>query len=633
MNTRKSLLIIAFCVLAVTQLWPFTIGHHLNADDTLRHYFGLINNVAGLIAVTWQSAIEHGRLTYLIHVPLQIFANYFTDHQSFRIFVILIFFLSISAFCYHCKQLFGTKIGGLMLVLILSSMPLAYHHMPPTSYPLMISLPLLVLLIVRIALFNRISPFSSRSGPIVVGAVQTFCLLSSDYLLIIGCFILILTNIQLVFPKHLAPDNLHVERLIARQRLLTDFSSIGVAIASWIAFRALFHEPVSGNYLETGAEYGYLSILYFTLQHIINGTIFGLHSGLNPPHLGPIPVLNAVLSALAASIALSLLYRTASEPRGTTLMAAAAGTAFALSITLPVISIVKYQQWCAAGDCAYIDSRYAAWGVALSAAAALSLIRGSGRNRVRAYLISTTLISAVAAITAVNNYGVMKDMNRDTWTWQNAGLIKCALEYSLMESSSSRVALNDNDVTTLEKPPWHGWRSDYYTYWQEYLNTIGSDCDSAPKIQANEWINFGTESGEPEVFLLGWHDPEPWGRWSKGHRAHVLFQVPDSHRNRSDWTLEIGGAGFGPSSSVGLSFNGMEICKLELGREGGIIRIPLAVAPRDGNTVALTIYTPNAASPAMVGESQDDRILGLGVNRLQLLPDDDLASCEVISEG
>jgi hypothetical protein len=125
-------------------------------------------------------------------------------------------------------------------------------------------------------------------------------------------------------------------------------------------------------------------------------------------------------------------------------------------------------------------------------------------------------------------------------------------------------------------------------------------------------ISYAQDSSDAQTRLYGWAMPEPFGTWSVGERAVLLIPVDEVNRPQA-LTFEA-------------SSFGAQRVRITVGQGGGRdyaldpiprrLTIPLKAEDVVGGVVEVTFETPEAKSPASVGESLDSRILGVALRSI-----------------
>jgi phosphoglycerol transferase len=113
----------------------------------------------------------------------------------------------------------------------------------------------------------------------------------------------------------------------------------------------------------------------------------------------------------------------------------------------------------------------------------------------------------------------------------------------------------------------------------------------------------------------GLSPPEPWGRWTDAAVATIRFSRPLPEKFD---VVIVYWAVYGPNR--GLPFKvriGDEVREFTLSTGTEKVRLPF----NPGRTVdTIDIEVPKPTSPASLGKSADQRPLGLGLNRLHIIP-------------
>ncbi|PWF49015.1 DUF7024 domain-containing protein [Massilia glaciei] len=112
----------------------------------------------------------------------------------------------------------------------------------------------------------------------------------------------------------------------------------------------------------------------------------------------------------------------------------------------------------------------------------------------------------------------------------------------------------------------------------------------------------------------GLADPEHWGAWSNGERVVLGFAAPLPRR----FTLAIRGRAFGPNAGQAFMLDmGGRKMPFRLPAGVGGVALPLET---DGTQRVVTITVPQPVSPRSLGRGRDDRLLGLALESIEVLP-------------
>jgi hypothetical protein len=144
-----------------------------------------------------------------------------------------------------------------------------------------------------------------------------------------------------------------------------------------------------------------------------------------------------------------------------------------------------------------------------------------------------------------------------------------------------------------------------------------------PKYQVGSVVDFG-KNGNVEMFQqIGWHAPEPEGRWTAGRKSKVSLTLDDVEADAYNlrFTLRPFVAGSHARQRVSVAVNGQHVAEWELSDPHEVVKtIPLkgeAIRSAEGK-VSITFSMPDAVVPLSVAVSNDERVLGLFVKNLKI---------------
>ena len=145
---------------------------------------------------------------------------------------------------------------------------------------------------------------------------------------------------------------------------------------------------------------------------------------------------------------------------------------------------------------------------------------------------------------------------------------------------------------------------------------------SGAPIAIGETLPFGAGTKGVAGLGTGWSGPEAWGTWSDGRSAVVVLNLAEPPT--SDLALAVKGSAYlapGHSSQdVSVSVNQQPAVQwhYQAGAEPiQTVKVPRSAVLKDGRLI-LRFDFSNPASPASVGASIDPRLLGLGLESIQV---------------
>ena len=141
-----------------------------------------------------------------------------------------------------------------------------------------------------------------------------------------------------------------------------------------------------------------------------------------------------------------------------------------------------------------------------------------------------------------------------------------------------------------------------------------------PEIPSGQKTPFSFGAAGYEFLARGWSVPEPWGVWSSGPDAELVFRIPESARSlRLETTAFLT-----PSHArqgVVVKLNGLETLNTSLDKlDGNTLELTLTPAIRqrikEEGLLRLQLQFADAISPQELGMSKDPRKLAMGLKTL-----------------
>ena len=148
-----------------------------------------------------------------------------------------------------------------------------------------------------------------------------------------------------------------------------------------------------------------------------------------------------------------------------------------------------------------------------------------------------------------------------------------------------------------------------------------SDLIFTPALDRDYFVNDIDIDGA-KLLSSGWSNQEPWGTWSNGNKASIIFIIPD-HASELVLTAHPFITENHKSQRVIIKTKKDVIVFDDVMKTRNDIRIPLddRVMENIQNLAIaeLSFEFPDAASPASVGFNGDERVLGLGLEHWKIV--------------
>ena len=141
--------------------------------------------------------------------------------------------------------------------------------------------------------------------------------------------------------------------------------------------------------------------------------------------------------------------------------------------------------------------------------------------------------------------------------------------------------------------------------------------DAAPFIFTFD-AAFAMSGGpwDQQVLVEGWHEPEPWGRWTDGADAALRITLGAPASGPLTLELDIVPSAVAANLRVGVDGTLFSLLDPVPGPNGWDIPPELSVGK---SSFLVTLHVGETVCPARASNSTDDRILGIGVSAVRLL--------------
>lgn len=134
-------------------------------------------------------------------------------------------------------------------------------------------------------------------------------------------------------------------------------------------------------------------------------------------------------------------------------------------------------------------------------------------------------------------------------------------------------------------------------------------------------LECSKEGSADTLLLSGWASPEDWGTWSDGYEAALWLPLPGDGLR---WQIRLVGQPFltetlSPSTRrLIVSCDEALLLDCEIGAEGLVPPFELGGRPSESLGTVLRLNLPDATSPVASGLGEDQRLLSLGLERVEI---------------
>lgn len=525
---------IALAILFIFQMEHFTAGYRLTADDAmfLQYTWRGWGHV-------WEAAQEFayltGRIGHFFMTPLNALGAYWAANWLARVLIVLGYFgVMVLLACYASRMLAdgAWRVTAFMLLGMLALHPLAYEHMPPTAYPLQNTLPFLLVVAVRLWLWNR----NQVSMLLLLGlyAVQGMAMLVSEYVILLALALIAVEHLN----HAVSASSMGVQRKllgvpVRYSRLLADALLVVLVLAIYVLFQMAFPSQYEGNSIV--ALLDVRRFLLTSVYHVLSGLAF---YRLSLPEMTTTTwAVSLSVSLLTFTTAWYLLLHLPLLGRKKALVTLLVTMFFMLCMAFPLAATSRQQEMCLEfNSCGYLDSRtsFLGVGVLLYCLAGLLLIRRL--KQIMAPLLAI-LLAVMAGLNHASNQRIANDMLQRSQPWQAASALACELPAGAVIRTEILDKIDPNKLITFHQ------YAEPRVYWTEYMNHLRSSeyCGAALAVeQAALRDPFYLPISDPGfvaagdlrgvgygVLREGWSDAESWGAWSDEPSSSLVLDLSD----------------------------------------------------------------------------------------------------------
>lgn len=614
--------------LACLQMWLFTQGYRLSADDA-GYLDGFMSGADSVLRVAGLTARDSGRIGMYLMWPLNAAGAYLAGSMPGRVLIVAAHASVLFLFARYVARLARADIGLVMFVAMLCAHPLVFEHMPPNAYPLQNTVPFLLVLLARTGLLEGNGP--PAGYPVWRGLLRVLFVLAmsvNEYAFQLGTALLA-GEYLLWIARHREPGATpwqSVQALLRNRAFRLDVASVLAVLVPYLAYRGLHPSHYDGNQLQGIHDFG--RMVHTGAGHVLAGTTFG---HLDPGVFFASPLaLTAVL--IAGALASTCLWFALPSLLALRSPLAWASTTLVLVayVTLPLAAVAKQQAWCVdSGVCGYLDSRTSYLGVVLAMACIASwlLARAVRPGFRRLALTGLCTVGGFASmLTYAGNLQRAERMATVSAAWARADALACNASM-LPDSDLELLELIDPQSLVALHP-----QVDRADFWKRYLRWrgAGSGCPADARarhrlyeraIERVALLRIGTpvdfrRGGGQDFLLSGWSAPEPWGIWSLGHEASLQARLVNAPRPHSLRIRALGYVVDGDMLKVSVRLNGQGIGRVDLRAEPRDFVLPVpatALAGLERGRMRIDFDILDPASPVQLGKGSDTRLLGVGL--------------------
>ena len=573
----------ALAVFSVVQLWPFLAAFHQSADDNFWQYavLSLWDAPTELLKQVHGYAVEQGRVGLYPGMALVLLGTVLQEFAAGRLIAVAAMGVVTFGFALLLARWTGVPLTRPALLVAFCTMPMVAHHLPPNAYPLLVTLPLLGLVAAHLRLAGGIP--ARTGGRLALGAAMAALCFVMEYAVVEGAALAVLAIAMAKPGRRASAFRFHAPVIVG-------------TLVAYSAFRLGFSSRYDGNQFSPAPL---ADIASLQLRHLVGGTVFPYLP--RPPAGGWDVVLSAIPLVLGIWLGWRLLPAlwTAPQARRGAVLALAASLLWMWANTLPHALTAKYRVWCGMGECTYMDSRTAALGIGVAAAAVLALLGSFAGPRGR--FAMRLGCAGVAGVLGASAFLHNRVSGRQMAVQERAFAV-------LRSGACGTGGAPDEDAVFLaalgRTVRWHKPPSVvpppavYLAAYRAGLGRLGIACEAMP---------FQPYPRQAEI--LGGPPPEAVLDWSLGPSGILVVNgLPGS----VGAVLEL--AAYAPAGRadqrVVVRAGGRPACRLRLGAAPQRFHVAWSENGGDRSLVVL-LETPDAVSPTEAGVGDDGLARGV----------------------
>nr|WP_294546498.1 glycosyltransferase [uncultured Rhodopila sp.] len=181
---------------------------------------------------------------------------------------------------------------------------------------------------------------------------------------------------------------------------------------------------------------------------------------------------------------------------------------------------------------------------------------------------------------------------------------------AVQRSSSSATLLRSipSPSTPIGRRRMAGWSSLAAASIQPAKTPYNFALDVPFAMSGSEW--------DHQVLLDGWHEAEPWGRWTDGAEASLAIELPAPIAEPLRLELDIVPSEAEPPLAITVDGERFEAVQPKPGFNGWDLPPELTAGK---SRLVVTLQVDDTVRPSLDGASPDDRILGIGLSAARMV--------------
>jgi hypothetical protein len=626
-------------ILSLLHITLFTHGYRTTADDI--YYDSVVRDgFINTIQTINNFAIVQGRITHYF-AGLGIFAAGYSDIYSVRLAYAFAHFGALLLFGIYLSKVLKINFAAIFFVIALFLTPLDYFHLPPNTYPLHVSLPVLILIGSRL---YDLKNHKENNNQLISSIIAFIGVMFSE-----GAFTFFIALIWTeIIIKFLTIDKTKNYILLFISKIWREyylsFCVITFFLVIYILFRIKNPSAYDGNTISN--TFNFYLFFKTLIGHIYGGTAFSSFVRYYDEIFLSLKNLTSFERLLLLSIFVISYYITNNlfqkfyvehkEKLSFSFLCALffIGISGAFIISTPLAMVDKYQKWCGSiHSCIFHDSRMSYHFTTLIILVTLIFfIKVFDINR--QYLIikfMAVIVAFASALTYVNNSRISEDMKEYVKGWNRAKGIACfnlsgqKFKYppgtlSFIIDPNNRIVIRTEKISKEEY--WIKYIKDIEAKnnisCREYLYTL-QDFEMTKPIDWNYKFSKDLLSKSKSTlfwFAEGLSGKEDWGQWSdasisKSVKFHFKKELPENF----DLILNI--QAFGPNAGKEMKIRVFDNdIYYQIPMHAGEIVIPVR-GVKNSSTIEIT--PPIPISPSELGISNDPRKIAIGFRSMEII--------------